>query len=104
MLLVSSTRTVLATSQGRYSAAGAHGGYFVTHAAVLPQCCECALPRAVCLKHAALSLMACPVHQHWPAEHLLLSPADKLHFIFQPKDTRKVMLSPLLFLHKYFLN
>lgn len=59
MLLAISTRTVLAPAEGGYSAAGGHGGYFVADAAVLPRCCECELPRAVCLKHRALSLVAC---------------------------------------------
>lgn len=45
-----------------------------------------------------------PVHQRWPPEHLLLSPAGKLHFSFQLKDTGEAAFSPLLLLHKYLLN
>lgn len=35
-----------------------------------------------------LALEHGPVHQCWPAEHLLLSSADKLHFRLKPKDIR----------------
>lgn len=44
------------------------------------------------------------MHQRWPAEHLLPSPPDKLHFSFQPKDTREAVFSPFFLLHKYFLS
>lgn len=51
-----------------------------------------------------LQLALEPVHQHWPAEHLLPSPADKLNFSSKPKDNTEATFSCLLFLHKYFLT
>lgn len=51
-----------------------------------------------------LQLALEPEHQHWPAEHLLPSPADKLHFSSKPKDNTEATFSCLLFLHKYFLT
>lgn len=83
-----------------------HGEYLVTHTTALPQCMSVSCP-GLCVGGIALpwlQLALEPVHQHYPAEYLLPSPADRLNFSFKPKDNTEATFSCLLFLHKCFVS
>lgn len=90
--------SVLPHAQGRWRAQGV---LCHTHCSFPPMLWVWAAP------HAALSWLQLalePVHQHWPAEHLLPSPADRLNFSSKPKHNTEATFSCLLSLHKYLLT